>query len=655
MAISKVQTGSGTSTSTTVTGTWNTGPTTAGNLLVAFVFTGAFASSLSAPSGWLSAKQQVNGSTNVCAMFYSMNAASQTSQAFAVPGNKSFVVMVEYAGAATTGALDSTGSGTSFSTTGTVSGTATTSANEVWVCGAGLLTTGLTLAGNNSFVSEVTATSGTVDQGAFFDKIVSATGTPSITVSWGGSSQTWLAVSASFIAAAVTVVQAAPLLFAYGQWPMGPMRSTQRQAIAPRYPHDTIGYAGGTPADHSTLSSAEYFFGERDPAIASDTPVVINNYGAWPLGPLRSTQLNGFQWHPHLNSTTVTDDGATKNCGVSENDLTLGNFTQFYGQVDQLQAFNQILPADSASASDSTAEVGSPAVTDSVSASDSTAEAGAIALVDAGSTSDSALLGGGPNASDSLSASDSTAESGALALPDSASASDSELSGGGPSSTDSVTASDLWSTLGLNGITDSGQVSDLLAWLGLLSFTDSGSLSDSTTFAYALILPADSVSASDSLALGGSDSLVDSVPASDGFGSGGSLGIPDSALLSDLLTSLGVDAFTDSGSISDLFSIVPVGGSGNIVITDQLLSLTDALSIVGALSLQDAVAVSSIETMVSYVVGVGTFKSRDGVGNLVSRNGVLALRSRDGSGKFVSRDGSGKLGSRDGTGSLHSR
>lgn len=201
MAIALVQIGSGASTTTTVTGTW-TGATTSGNLLVAFVFSGAFASSLSAPSGWSSAVQRVNGSTNVCALFYAANAASQTSQAFSVPGNKSFVVMAEYSGAATSTPLDSTGSGTSFGSTATVSGTTTTTANEVWVAGCGLLTTGKTLSGNNSFVAEVSATSGTVDQGTFFDKIVAATGTPSITVSWGGTSQTWLLCSATFKAAA---------------------------------------------------------------------------------------------------------------------------------------------------------------------------------------------------------------------------------------------------------------------------------------------------------------------------------------------------------------------------------------------------------------------------------------------------------------------
>lgn len=201
MAIALVQIGSGTSTTSSVTGTW-TGATTTGDLLVAFVFTNSFASSLTAPSGWSSAVQRVNGSTNVAALFYSMNASSQSSQAFSVPSGKSFALLAEYSGAATSSALDSTGSGTSFSSSSTVSGTATTTANEVWVAGCGLLTTGLTLSGNNSFVKEVSATTGTVDQGSYFDKIVSATGTPSITVSWGGTSQTWITLSASFKQAA---------------------------------------------------------------------------------------------------------------------------------------------------------------------------------------------------------------------------------------------------------------------------------------------------------------------------------------------------------------------------------------------------------------------------------------------------------------------
>lgn len=194
-----VQTGTGTSASgSTVTGTWTTA-TTAGNLLVAFVSCANFASSLSTPSGWSKAVEKVNGSTDICTIFYSFNAASQTSQAFSVPSGRANVEMAEYSGMLTTSSvLDQTKSGTSFGTTASGSTATTTSANEVWFCGVHVRTTGLTFSFNNSLVNEA-GDSNTNIQSAIADKAVTATGVFSETVSWGGSSQTWTLLQATFV------------------------------------------------------------------------------------------------------------------------------------------------------------------------------------------------------------------------------------------------------------------------------------------------------------------------------------------------------------------------------------------------------------------------------------------------------------------------
>lgn len=199
MAISLVQTGNGFSASgTSVTLTW-TSATTSGNLLVAFVMTAQFASSLTAPSGWSSAVQKVAGSSFIAALFYKANATSQSSQAFTVPSGAATVVGLEYSAAATSSPLDSTGSGTTFGSTASVSNASTTtSPNEVWVFGVGVQSNSPGYGTpNNSFVTEVTkaSTSGSCSS-MFADKIVSATGTPSCSVAI--SSNNWVALMATF-------------------------------------------------------------------------------------------------------------------------------------------------------------------------------------------------------------------------------------------------------------------------------------------------------------------------------------------------------------------------------------------------------------------------------------------------------------------------
>lgn len=198
MAIALVQTGQGNSTSgTTVTGTW-TSATTSGNFLVAVVVTGQFASSLTAPSGWTSAVQKVNGSTNITAMFYNFNASSQTSQAFAVPSGAASVVMAEYSGMLTTDPKDTTGASSSFGSTASASATATNQAVELWVFGVGVQGNSVTFGTpGSSFVKEITKVSSSGNASCMLaDKIVSATGTPSSSVTI--TSNNWMGLMASF-------------------------------------------------------------------------------------------------------------------------------------------------------------------------------------------------------------------------------------------------------------------------------------------------------------------------------------------------------------------------------------------------------------------------------------------------------------------------
>ena len=203
MAISLIQPGSGFSSSgTSVTLTW-TSATTSGNLLVAFVMTGQFASSLTAPSGWSSAVQKVAGSAFIAALFYKANAASQSSQVFTVPSGAATVVGLEYSGCATSSPLDSTGSGTTFGSSASVSNaSATTQASEVWVFGAGVQSNSPGYGTpNNSFTTEATklSTSGSCSS-LLADKIVAATGTPTCAVSI--TSNNWIVLLATFKASA---------------------------------------------------------------------------------------------------------------------------------------------------------------------------------------------------------------------------------------------------------------------------------------------------------------------------------------------------------------------------------------------------------------------------------------------------------------------
>lgn len=198
MAISLVQTGSGLSGSgTSVTGTW-TSATTTGNLLVAVVGTGAFASSLTAPSGWHSAVQKVNGSVYITACFYNFNSTSQNSQAFTVPSGAASVVLAEYSGFGVVDPLDTTGSSASFGTTASASATATTQAVELWVFGVDVQGNSVTFGTPaSSFVKEKTSISSSGSTSTMLaDKIVAATGTPSSSVTV--TSNNWTGLMASF-------------------------------------------------------------------------------------------------------------------------------------------------------------------------------------------------------------------------------------------------------------------------------------------------------------------------------------------------------------------------------------------------------------------------------------------------------------------------
>lgn len=192
-----INTGSGQATvGTTVTGTW-TNPTTAGNLLVAFVFTKTFGVP-STPSGWRSADSKSNGSTDSAAMFYQYNAASQTSQAFGVPSGGGTVLLAEYPGFGTTDPLDKVGASASFGSSASATASGTTQANELWVLGVGIQGNNPTVGTpSNSFVKEVTdLSSGGNISAVLADYSASATGNATSSVSI--TSNNWIAIMATF-------------------------------------------------------------------------------------------------------------------------------------------------------------------------------------------------------------------------------------------------------------------------------------------------------------------------------------------------------------------------------------------------------------------------------------------------------------------------
>jgi hypothetical protein len=211
--ITQIQTGTGVSSSSTVSGTW-TSTTTAGNFLVAVVTAtnSAAITGITAPSGWTLAKFVGNGALayRAVAIFYKENAAAQSATGnFTVsPGASagSCVTLAEYSGVKLSSSLDVTASSFADVNSGTFdSGTTGTTAQTKELCIAGYAT-GSGAHNNdptNSFgiVVQVENTSvGGTNRSTMSSKIVSATGTQQSSIT--GTSQKWAAAVATFKAAA---------------------------------------------------------------------------------------------------------------------------------------------------------------------------------------------------------------------------------------------------------------------------------------------------------------------------------------------------------------------------------------------------------------------------------------------------------------------
>jgi hypothetical protein len=302
--------------------------TTAGNLVVAIVDYGNNGT-ITKPANWVQAAgPQLNGTTQTGGIFYLPNCpGGATSYAWTLgtSGGVSWFIY-EVSGADTVSPFDQKAN-TSGTSTAWVSGTTptTTLANEIVFAGVCFNS------GSAQTISGLTA--GYTDDGMVhcsgatnnpnidgIHQIISATGAQSASCTISASVG-WIGVIATFKQAPV-VVTTIPIS-AHAQWP-NPVRIMQRPGgLAPMNPRIT---AYG-PSNATTLTTAEMFFGEVAP-IPSDTPVVSKNYGAWPNGPLRTTQRQSMLWAAHLAADTVSG-------GISENDLTAGNVSLFYGLVDQ--------------------------------------------------------------------------------------------------------------------------------------------------------------------------------------------------------------------------------------------------------------------------------------------------------------------------------
>src|SRR3989344_4815628 len=206
-AIARVQQTSGSATTNPVSATW-TSSTTSGNLLVAQIVTASDPGLITPPAGgWTLIDTIINA--NYTKLYYIQNAAAQSgSQSWAITGDTSAtqLIMAEYSGVATSGALDQYSTVTGVDTTLTTPTVNTTTADQllIGVFGNGSTSESFSSPTNSfSIYAQGTVGSAPASSGAFVDRIVSSTGSYSAGVTGTGGSA-WGSIIATFKAASST-------------------------------------------------------------------------------------------------------------------------------------------------------------------------------------------------------------------------------------------------------------------------------------------------------------------------------------------------------------------------------------------------------------------------------------------------------------------
>lgn len=217
MAITRVQTVSGSSANvaspSSVAATWGS-TTTAGNLLIAAVYTAAVVSGFTTPSNWVLIGSAVTN-TGVLRLYYIANAAARSgAETFswtALASAAASLTLIEYSGIAAA-PLDQNNSSTGTSAAPATGSVTTLQASELVLGFVGQVTTsataisfsaptgGFTLVGQQVTTNTHSAPSTQVDLGLLED-IVSSTGTYSSGCT-SNTNSTWSGIIASFIGAA---------------------------------------------------------------------------------------------------------------------------------------------------------------------------------------------------------------------------------------------------------------------------------------------------------------------------------------------------------------------------------------------------------------------------------------------------------------------
>ncbi|PCI19160.1 hypothetical protein COB64_04180, partial [Candidatus Wolfebacteria bacterium] len=168
---------------TTVSATWPSATTT-DNLLVAIVAVdGGTNVTISPPASWILAVSADNGGRTKSSIYYIENAASESGvSSWGLSASKeATITLAEYSGMATSSALDVTASAIANSLT-VDSGTTSTTAQADSLAVAGIAIQGIVTysAETNSFTEVSEVQSSTIVSSAFYEKILSTTGTQQV-------------------------------------------------------------------------------------------------------------------------------------------------------------------------------------------------------------------------------------------------------------------------------------------------------------------------------------------------------------------------------------------------------------------------------------------------------------------------------------------
>lgn len=207
MAISRLpgQDATGTSSTTSVTATYP-GATTANNLLIAVCGDNDGNTGTQTLAGWTEAISFQQSSGTDCHIFFKIAAGSETSVTVSNANAASMrLAIYEYTGNVTASTLDKTaGSGSNLGATTCPTGTTATTTVADELCIVGALVGGVAASSpswNNSFNARDTVASGLINLFTA-DRIVSATGAYTTTVTYTGASSGATGVIATFKAAA---------------------------------------------------------------------------------------------------------------------------------------------------------------------------------------------------------------------------------------------------------------------------------------------------------------------------------------------------------------------------------------------------------------------------------------------------------------------